>query len=387
MCYEEGTLQAYIDRELSGRKRWDIEAHVASCSQCREKLARLEKANSLALQGVSKLAQATDGGRAATEAAWVRLTRDERFGVPKDTKGVFAVFSSKIRIALVPVTVAVAVAIALSFGPVREAAAEFLNIFRVEKVQTITVSPEDIREMEKLAQKGGKANIESLGKFETTGYQEPEAATFAAAKAAAGFDIKEPEIKGYENPQHTIQKGFTSRFTLDVEQANSLIKQFGGTKTLPAELDGKTFTVKVPTAVLATYKDGSNTIVIGQAKSPEFVVPDGIDPAVVRDAMLSLPLPENIKRQLAAVTDWKNTLIIPNVEGSAQDVTVNGAPGVFITPPKNMVDKDVSAEVPADVKAAARNGSALVWQQDGVISGIKGPLTLEQAQAIATQME
>lgn len=41
MCYDEGTLQAYLDRELPGRKRWEIEAHIATCNGCKQSSGRI----------------------------------------------------------------------------------------------------------------------------------------------------------------------------------------------------------------------------------------------------------------------------------------------------------------------------------------------------------
>ena len=55
MCYDEGTLQAYLDRELPGRKRWEIEAHIATCSRCAGLVARLQDASLLTDVGLTVL--------------------------------------------------------------------------------------------------------------------------------------------------------------------------------------------------------------------------------------------------------------------------------------------------------------------------------------------
>lgn len=383
MCYDRGVLQEYIDREMSGRKRWEVEAHIAVCEECKKQLSELEQTNKAAVSALSAMSHEINIDDNRADQAWVRLTGDERFGAPINGrgalgKGVFKMKQDRIKKVLVSVAAVAAVAIALSFAPVRSFAADLLNIFRVEKIETITVSGDDIKHMERQMQKfgsvnGGAADIENFGKIESTGFKAPEEMSLTDAAKAAGFALKLPAgIDGYtaEEEAH-VTPGAETSFTLDVAKANKLIESFGGAVLLPDELDGKKFTIKVPTSVVVKYVKDSDGISIAQVKSPEMILPDGVDPLTVRSVLLSLPmLPENIKKQLVAIQDWKHTLIIPNVEGSSQDVDVNGTQGVFIQPPK----KD-------------SGGNALIWQKDGVVFAIGGKLDLVGAQDIATSMK
>lgn len=374
MCYEEGTLQAYLDRELPGRKRWEIEAHIATCNGCRQRLTELEEANAGARQGFLTLSQDLSSKDVAAGRAWQRLTRDDRFGQPVKKKGVFTMLNSRLKKALVPVAVAAAIAVSFSFAPVREAAAGFLKIFRAEKIETINISQKDLQEMRKVGHGGGEVNIENFGKFETSEFKPSEPISFKGAKDAVDFDLALPEsVAGYGNAQLTIQYGFTSSFTLDVEKANGLIKSFGGQKLLPATLDGKKFTAKMPTAVIANYpKDTGGMLTVAQSRSPELILPGGVDEEDVRDVLLSLPiLPDNVRTQLEAIKDWRHTLPIPSIEGSSKKVTVNGTEGVFTTPPEEVQGGD----------------SVLIWQKDGVISAVTGKITLDEALAIAGSMK
>ncbi|MBE0448232.1 MAG: zf-HC2 domain-containing protein [Actinobacteria bacterium] len=382
MCYDEGTLQAYLDRELPGRKRWEIEAHIVTCDECRGRLEVIKEANKAALSSLSALSQGLYSQGISTGTAWMRLTRDERFGVPVKEKGVLNMVNTRLKTVLVPLAVAAVLATSFSFAPVREAAAEFLNIFRVEKVKTIDLTLADMRELEKLSYgDGGRVDIKDFGTVEMDGFKPSVPISIKGAKEAVDFKLRLPDqIKGHGDPYFKVQHGGTSNFTLDVDKVNSLIKSLGGEDLLPAALDGKKFTAKMPTVVIAHYpKDssrgdyyGPNEITIAQARSPELIFPEGVDPTVVRDALLGLPmLPYNIKEQLEAVTDWRRTLLIPNIDGSAENVKVDGVDGVFVRDPKEV-----------------RGGvNALVWQKDGIVYGIVGDaIDLATAQEIAGSM-
>lgn len=383
MCYDEGMLQAYLDRELQGRKRWEIEAHIATCDVCKDRLFALEEANKAAFSGLSALSHDLHSKKIATEDAWMRLTRDERFGMPVKEKGVLEMLNIRLKKVLVPVAVVAALGISLSFAPVREAAADLLNIFRVQKVEVINISPADLAELQSLSSpRGGKVDIDNFGKIETDGYRSPMITTsLEEAQKAVDFKIKMPTVlEDKAMPEYIISKSTATSFTLDVEKANELIKSLNGKTLLPAGLDGKKFTVRTPVVIVASYSRDDTGLSIMQTRSPEFIFPKGVDPEVVRDAMLDIPLiPENIKSQLKSIEDWKHTLPIPSVEGRTEvrQVQVNGAEGVFI---KNKYQR-------------VRNNGAdyegvLMWQDNGVIRGINGPgLGLAKAQEIAASMK
>ncbi|MCL6472321.1 MAG: zf-HC2 domain-containing protein [Firmicutes bacterium] len=372
MCYDEGMLQAYLDRELPGRKRWEIEAHIATCRACKSLLIELDIAGKIAQEAVTSASQNLVISKMAIEEAWHRLAGDRRFGTPSNMKGVFGM-TGKLKTVLISVAAVAVVAVMFSFAPVRQAAADILNIFRVQRVQTINITQDDLRQMREAGRRGGEVDIRNFGKFETTGFREPRAATYADAKATVDFNLTIPEsIAGYNNPSFKISDESISSFTLDVAKANELIKSFGGTKILPAELDGKKFTAKKPVAVVATYvKEGTESLTIAQMRTPELILPNGVDAGEVRDVLLSLPiLPDNVRSQLEAIKDWRYTLPIPSIDGSSKEVTVNGVSGVFITPPKD-------AQVGENV---------LVWQKDGVVNAIAGRVDLASAQGIAGLM-
>lgn len=289
----------------------------------------------------------------------------------------------KYKKAAVAVALAAVLAIGFGFGPVRSFAGNLLTVFRVERVQTITVSPEDLAQLEKAFQEGkGKVDVGNLGKFEVSGKQEViRKVSPAEAKNAVDFPLMLlKDLPGYRGPVLGLSSGTAVNITLDTEKVNQLLKSLGGSKFLPQELNGRTFTLKTPAAVSAEYaaaNDQSKRILIVQGRSPELTVPAGADMAAIRETLLAVPaLPENLRRQLAAVSDWQHTILIPNIEGSSAEVTVNGARGVYITPPR------------PDGGPDGTGMAGLSWQANGVVYFVGGPgLSRQDALTLAGKLK
>jgi anti-sigma factor RsiW len=71
--------------------------------------------------------------------------------------------------------------------------------------------------------------------------------------------------------------------------------------------------------------------------------------------------------QLRAIDDWENTLIIPIPEGAeSDDVTVNGEPGLLI-------EHDL--------------GTAVLWEEDGILYAVVGQVSADEVQDIADSMD
>ncbi|WP_347491245.1 zf-HC2 domain-containing protein [Desulfoscipio sp. XC116] len=377
MCYEEGILQAYMDCELSSEQRREITRHLGQCAKCRSVLEEL-KSNNLFVEFCMEqcLADMPDN----CTAAKVRLNNDRLSTRLRN------IISKRLERSLnamkfykkTMATAAMAAILftAFSFPAVRSMAGEFLTVFRMEKVQTINVSPGEIRQLEKAVSEGaGNVNIENFGKVEVSGKQETIPVTLAQAADAVDFAVKLPQPAGYEGPDLQKVTGSTANLTLDVANVNSLLQALGSTKLLPESLDGQTFTMHMPTAIVANYRSDSDKLMVIQARSPEMKAPAGVDVLSIRDALLNVPaLPENLRSQLLAVDDWQHTILIPNMDGTSKDVIVNGTQGVFM---------DGSDQ--ADNSMAM---SFLIWQKSGVIYTLSGTnLNEESAVAIAGQMK
>ncbi len=123
-------------------------------------------------------------------------------------------------------------------------------------------------------------------------------------------------------------------FTLDTDKTNQVLKGLGSPKMLPAEMNGKTFSLVKPAIITARYEGAGSYITLSQARSPELITPDTASSLAIRDALLALPfLPATLRNQLAAIDDWQHTFPVPNIKGSSQEVQVAGTRGVFIAAP------------------------------------------------------
>jgi len=331
-----------------------------------------------------------------TQAAWRRFCREVDMGKVEHKEVVF-IMKNKYKKAVAALATGAALFTLFSFGPVRATAADMLKIFRVDKIQTIAIDPSDMSQLEEvLRQQGGKADIRNFGTVESSGHISASKVSLDEAKKAVDFSLSLPgeETEGYTTPVYTRLTGTEVSFNLNADNINSTIKALGGDKFLPDELNGKTFTLKVPNAVTAEYKsaDGSKTLILSESRSPEIQVPPGVDENAVRDALLSIPLlPENLRNQLAAINDWQHTLLIPSIDGSTTEVTVNGSQGVFMQSPvqnsrPGKIYRHHAGENSMDT--AGRQINSLIWQDNGVIHIVSGDqLSQEQATAIASAMK
>lgn len=380
MCYNTGSLQAYLDGEITGNEKNGMEEHLLNCKSCREQLELLRENQVFASGMLAGYMSSLGRGEIDTGAAWNRFKgeykiRQEAKKYNGDNKKGVLTMLSRYRVAATAAALVLALAFSFSFGAVRTAASELLTIFRVEKVQTVSITPEDMASIEKAMREGtGAVDVDNFGKFEFDGNQETIKTTMDEAKGAVDFPVKLPAgITGYSGPEIYLNAGGTMNLTLDTVNINKMIQSFGSDKLLPDDLNGKTFTVNIPAQVTAKYKGLENdTIIVGQSRSPELIAP-GSDVLAIRDALLALPiLPDNLRSQLASIDDWQHTIIVPNVDGSSQEVKVNGAEGVFISQPDGSDTEDISC---------------LVWQKDGVVYAVSGRLTMEQALDTASLMK
>lgn len=375
MCYEEGILQAYIDNQLDGAQWWEVNRHLETCQSCRRNLDQL-RSNDLFIQDCLSVFQkdASETGPAARthlivvpDRAGNKLLKllERKFEFMKNYKKLVAAAA-----------MAAILFTAFSFPAVRGVASEFLTVFRVESVQTINISQADIQALEKAFHDGdGKVDIDNFGKVEVTGKQTKVPVTMAEATESVDFEFKLPPPGMHGEPELHKITGHTVKLTLDVNNLNAMLQALGSTRTLPDELDGQSFTMNIPTGIMATYDNNGQRLMVAQSRSPELKTSAGVDVMVIRDALLSIPaLPDNLRRQLMALDDWKHTLLIPNIDGSSKEIAVNGTTGVLITEGA----KNQSGE----------RTNSLVWQQNGVIYLVAGAgLEPDDALAIAAQLK
>ena len=386
MCYDRGSLQAFLDHEVKDSQREEITKHLAKCAVCREILQQL--ANNQQFTDELVMNYLTSLENLNPSEAWDHLHKTLLQADPffenrinrsfnYTSKGVFNLMK-KYRGVAVVATVALAVTISLSFAPVRAMASDLLNIFRVNNFQTVTISPSDLSQMQKTLRQGaGKMTLGNIGQVEMNKTGINGGVTLGEAKGSVDFPLLIPQTlpTGYTLKGYQRISGTTLDFTLDTQKTNDILKSFGATTLLPDTLNGKTFTAKIPVVISATY-GGPENLTITQTRSPQLTAPSDTDINTIRDAILALPfLPDDLRRQLASINDWQHTFVVPNLNGSTQNITVAGSSGVFISAPQE------------SQKPKQFVSNALLWQKEGVIYAITGNLTLQQGLIVANSMK
>jgi hypothetical protein len=390
MHYDEGHLLTWIDGELPAGESARTATHVTACETCAAEAVRLRAERALAAKALAGLQPAAEvlplhaagtGGSPATAGeptgagvrARVRRTAWTRYAA-----------------------IAAAAAILLgsfAFAPVRNAAAGLLRVFRVQNVQTLTLTEADLQKLGSALESGsGRVDLESFGEAWIDGARaEPKQVTLAQAQAAVDFPVLLPK-DAVGTPVITLSPAQSYKFKLKVDAINQALVAYGSDRTLPNSLDGKVFSIMIPPIVVAQYgtpageyrkevlagaKPGEAPFDLGQARSPELVVPEGVDAAQLRDVLVNLPfLPESVREQLAAVTDWQSTLIIPNVDGTARDITIGGTPAVVVSPQGAARDlREKMGPLP--------DSAMVIWNQGGVVRALGGAISEEKAIALA----
>ena len=373
MCYNQGTLQAYIDKELTEAEMDTAREHLDGCNECSMLYHKLLDSEMLVTESLEGFL-AVDRERFDAELAWSKLKLETVQEERENRKEVL----NKMRYKKLFTAVAsvLALAVLFSFSPVRSMAAEFLTVFRVDKVSVVAITPEDMNQLEKMMREGsGLVDIKNFGRIEVSGKQEVRAVTAKEASEAVDFNLQIPSIAGYGTPSLKLMPGTNVTLAMNVIKVNEMLQSLGSSEKLPIELDGKEFKLIVPSAITAEYTNEAGNIMLVQARGPSIQTSSGADVNSIRKALLSIPaLPENLKKQLSSVEDWQHTALIPVSSGQYSKVQINGAEGVFI-----------KGNSPESLNSAM---NALVWQKSGVLFVITGEgLQLEKAVAISATMK
>ncbi len=361
MCLDEGTLQAYLDGEVTKEKKQQIENHLAACSHCQSHLKELENNNTfvnLHLTTYKKHLDRMEPAIGYKPGYHADISKDENH---QRKKGVLAMLARYKKIIAAAAVVA-SLGISLSFAPVRTVAAQLLTLFRVQKIETTGISIDDLNHIQRAFYNNGtKLNIENFGKISSQRTGNSTQVSWEEAQKALSFKPLKPSYlpdKMKMQPRYDLEPITNINFTLNVKNVNAVISELGGKNLLPDGLEGKTFTLSMPQALHLSASDGGGSDIkhlsLIQAPSPEIKLPEGMNVDEVRKAILDLPvIPPEVKQKLAALKDWQNTLYVPQPKnGTTEEITVNGGSGVII--------KDGQSPL------------TLIWQKNGMLYIMNG---------------
>ncbi|MCR4418580.1 MAG: zf-HC2 domain-containing protein [Clostridia bacterium] len=373
ICFDEGRLLAYLDGQLSPRESREVGAHLAACPRCREVLAGLAAAREQVGRLLSPYHLAALNLPVPQPPAWPKSPRAD---APKTGKGVVSWMRRHYQ------WIAAAAVVALFFGyaPARSLASQFLSIFRVERVQLLHFDPADVAELNEALRAAGDLSVDNFGRVQTR-------------SLPAGPELGEGQLPGALGG-YTLQKTGTDSGTLvmitpDVEGINAFLAGLGSGVLMPAELDGRTFKLTMPPALYACYRDEKTgkELNLSRSPAPTLEVPPGVDMAAVRQALLALPiLPRDLKRALEGIEDWTRTLPVPDFGGRAEEIALDGAPGIFVPGRERPADRKTSGEMP---EGEYYGPTIMLWYRHGIWTVLAGDseLSKEEAFALARQLE
>lgn len=277
-----------------------------------------------------------------------------------------ALFAPARRGAVTAVFTLLLVAVSFTSPAMRAFASDFLGNFRVQKFAAISISPDQIAIFEQIAESGLMPG--TLEFIDDPG-EGTAVDTLREATRLSGIDHIQT-LPQLGNPDGIfVTDGGSARFTLDLESSRAIFELVGLEPTLlPDELRDSNVRIFIFGTIGQRWDDGTMLV---QTESPIVEYPNGIDPAILGEALLQLlGLSQGEASRLAQQIDWTSTLVlpIPTDVGTFQEVTVQGVSGLF-------------------VETVDGQESALVWQKDGTLYMLTTPAELPALLDLANNLE
>ena len=348
----EGVLRRLVD-EPAGVTDAD-RVHVASCPTCP---GRLDAVRADAQLVGSALAPVTAG--IDPDLAWARLSTTTAAPAGRASAG-----RGRWRTAVRRPAVAALSAVVLLTGAGVAAANDWLPIFRTEQVDPIEVTSSELVQLPDLSAYG---DIELVKGGDTE--QVADAATARERTGLAVPEVSELPEGVTGEPAYQVGDAVSATFTFSAEKAaQAAAAEAELLPPPPPGLDGSSLRLDAGPGVAAVWSQptGLPTLVLARVVAPT-VYSSGVPLETVRDYLLSLPgLPDGLADQLRDLSADGGTLPLPVpadlVTSSTADV--GGAPATVLT---------------------SRDGlfAAVVWVEDGVMTGVAGMLSADEVLSVA----
>ena len=349
-CCDEGMLRAYIDGELSVEEKERVVTELASCATCQQRYHELTTQRDRMTSLLSSdalpdpeliLARVRDEqhqpSMASLETHPSQLIDNKLDMHVSRSNGMnlFTRLGSGRRGVFAGLATIILVLGLFAFPPVRAAADQLLQVFRVQSVVFVPIDSERMAELENL-----DFDKEMLFIAEPEAINEPEepkqVETLAEATDAAGFAAAEPTDLP-SSPTETelfVTDESSYQFQVDVEAARQLLTLTGVTDIeLPDALGAEPITANVAPAVMSLYTSDDYEISLAQGISPDVSLPDGVNLAELGKAALRLLGMEASQAEtLSENIDWSTTLVfpIPADIDQVRQITIDGVDGLLV---------------------------------------------------------
>jgi hypothetical protein len=350
----DGDLRAVLDHELRSAR---LQRHLASCPACRARLASLAGTAQATRRLLSAVQTAVAQSPVPT-ISWEEI-------IPVQTT------MSRLRPFAVGAAVLALLTATLFVDPWRAAAANWLSIFRTQKIAYVETNPKAITNaMEGLDQKLSPELIRKLAQVSGPEKLPPMETTLPAAASGLMQPLLQPAALPAGLPAEPTRWGarLSATFTLrpDVDAINDWLFEQGIMASLDPKLKGQTFQVVTPTMVARQWRgaDGRSLMII-QATSLQVSGTGEANLSELAGLMGQLAgAPASVIDQIRQIPDLANTLPLPVGPEIGEKVAVGQAQGVYY--PK-------------------KDGGALVWQQGDFTYYVGGNLTRAELLAVAVR--
>jgi hypothetical protein len=401
-CLDRGVLVSLHDGELPAEEREWALAHLATCADC----AADERAASVCSREVYDLLAMTgvrEDEMPSTASAFAAIqARLDAEGLREGKRGSGALslvksgdrrpgrFTGRRRAGWAVAAVAAALVALLLIPNASALAIQFLSLFQVQRFQPVDVSPQDFSQAFLL-------DIAKYGEVDQSNFDPSvQFVSESQVKQAIHFPLLLP---GHlppgvgQSPSFALTGGGVVTFVFKAAMARAYLEQNGiKNVTIPAQLDGATYSITIQPGVVIDYTrgcsqgatssislvprssaksaDGSSStqgntgngtsFLPGQCGGVPFYMAEVPSPVVravgsasleeLRDFFISLPGQNSQVRTLLSDIDL-NTGTVPlpiPPQVNAQQVTAHGVPGVLMTD-------------------NALNLGAVLWQAHGII--------------------
>jgi hypothetical protein len=361
-CPDPGSLRALLDGEVPPDQASTLRAHVGACAGCREALAAEGARQGRVAERLAPLS-APEGSAEAAAAGPALARFHARYTAHDANISAWERWKMQTmrrwRPLVAGAMVMVLALVLVAVPPARAVARQFLALFRVQQVVVLPVSPDALRgnpALEAIEERLEQADIRAV-----TAPDPVAVADRAEAEAVAGFAVREPAALPGDGDTTYEVLGYTQYVMSYTRDMLVMLYELAGmdASLVPEDLpDGE-----VSVAVEGIVRIARGGTVVFQAPSPVVEYPEGIDARAIGEAGLRLLgyAPEDA-RALAERVDWATTVVVPVPVGEVvtREVTVAGADGLLLVPADPATDW---GEVPV-----------LVWERDGILYAVRGPL-------------
>ncbi|MFF0827821.1 anti-sigma factor family protein [Brevibacillus sp. NPDC003359] len=373
-CADTGLIQAFLDGECSSKESEQFLLHLEYCETCRTQLDELSALDNWTREKMEHAFSETNDVNVNTEAAWQRFSQTIEKTTDTYAKDRQAItnratirrswnqMNKQTKRWVTGASAAAVLAVSLSFPQVQAAANDFLSIFRMDKVEFVKVTQQDLQELERWIANGnvGEMELNGIGKIwideNDQEKLEQRSYYYNNKESAEKAGVKLPQLpKDVTVDSVNIQSPYTMHMEIDAERANKLLAQLQVEARFDEKLSGKRFSLKIPQMQNIWMTAGKESFGYSVVDAPELTAPEGVDLAQLRETLLALPfIPDQVKKQMISIEDWQHTLPVPYMadgESKMKEVKVNGQNGMLITGEYN---------------------AHLMWQQDGQIHMLEG---------------